>query len=508
MRQTNKDFKALYNKHNTILEPGSDDVDPMGTYQNVLQKAGLAPSKHIRKYAPRRILLIAAALATAVLTIAAAMYSVSDAFRGILSVHHSAKGTSSADPILDRTGLLLSQTQKSDTVDLSLRAVAGDERSLKILVDVVDNSGKGLAIMQPDGTISDRPFSLRRYDITKANGDFLAGSSKYSFINIDPSKNKLTILFDYAIMGDTIRNQTLKLHFEDILQEAELDGAALSMETDALYEIVSRFGQYSDSDFQLSSVAPQKSYLLHVTNSNNGYLLSKDYPGIKIIAATVKDGSLYLQGTADPSSPIDKVLDNVVLYNNSGSTLEASETGRFDDTTWAVRFDHLGSLNALKGYVWHYGAGESFHTAYKGSWEFTFKADFQDLTIKLAPNLSTTWEGHNLTVTALEISPYSLFLQYSTDKDTALRMFPPTEWGAMQTSDWIESYHPITLTLKDGTSIQVDGGSLAPKGGTLAAVPENAIGTEYEMQYDIKDVIDPEQLASIKIGNQVIPLKE
>lgn len=503
MKPMDKSFCTLYTEHDTAMDPESGDVNPMTTYQNVLRKAGLAPRQQARKRY-FKILLAAAILATAALTAAATVYRASDAFRGALEIHNSAKGSSAADPVVDRTGQVVNQTKKGGAADLSLRAAVSDGRTLKLLVDVTDRSGKGPAIGPGKGG---GEFGLRAYDLTKENGDFLPGGSSYSFTNIDPAKGKFTILFDYAIAGESIRNETLKLHLEDILQAANLEGTALDMEPDGLYQAVSQFGPYSDADFRLSSTTDRDCYLLHVTDSKRSLPLSKDFPGIQIVAAAVRDGSLYLQGTADTASALDKVLELPALGKN-GTLIQASEISRGDGNSWAVRFDGVGSLDFLKGATWRYGAGEGFHTAYEGVWDFTFQVKSEDLAVKRAPNVRTTWEGHDLTITALEISPYSLFLQYATDEATALRMFPPTEWGTLQTSDWINSYHPITLTMQDGATLQVDGGSLAPKGGNLAMTPADAVITEYEMQYGINTVIDPGQVRSVQIGSQVISLQQ
>lgn len=245
--------------------------------------------------------------------------------------------------------------------------------------------------------------------------------------------------------------------------------------------------------------------MLHKANPGAGQSISRDYADVKVTAATVKDGALYLQGTAGAEAALEKLLDHAALRGSAGGMITAADVS-IDGKSWSIRFDGVDSLEALKGYVWYYGAGEGFHTAYEGAWDFTFQADMDDLAVKLTPNVKTTWEGHQLTVSALEISPYSLFLQYSTDRDTALRMFPPFEWGSLQTSDWINSGHPVTLTMQDGSTVQVTGGSLAPKGGNLAAVPAGTVITEYEMQYDIGAVIDPRQVASVKIGSEAIPL--
>lgn len=506
MKQTNKEFNALYNQYDTVLEAGGNDMAT--TYQKVLKKAGLTSQRRIWKQSSK-ILLVAAILAATTTTVAAAVYGVKDAFRDVLNIHSSADPNPDTNSILDRTGLLINETEQSGTVDISLRAAVGDERTLKILVDVVDHSGKGLAIMQSNGTLSDNSFGLKTYDITKANGDPLAGSSNYSFINIDPANNKFTILFDYAITGDVIQNETLKLHFEDILQSATLDGTPLNMTSDSLYQIVSSFGQYGDSEFQLSSRQENKNfYLLHVADSNVSVPLCNEYPEIKVTAATVKDGSLYLQGTAGSSEQLDKILNNAALRNHTGDAVQMSEISRNDENNWSIRFDGIESLESLKGYIWNYDAGDHFHTAYEGTWDFTFKADIENLAVKMTPNIDTTWEGYDLTVNTLEISPYSLFLQYSTDENTALRMFPDTEWGTMQTSDWMESYHPIVLTMKDGSTVEVNGGSLAPEGGNLAMVPAGTVITRYEMQYQIDVVIDPAQVSSIQIGNQTISVQQ
>lgn len=196
-----------------------------------------------------------------------------------------------------------------------------------------------------------------------------------------------------------------------------------------------------------------------------------------------KNGSLYLQGTADSSALLDKILDNAVLSNGAGDSISASETSWDDDNSWAIRFDGFDSVDLLKGYVWRYGAGEAFHTAYEGSWDFSFKVNREDVKVKLTPNCSAVWEDHSVTITNLEISPYSLFLQYSVDEDTSLQMFPPFEWGTVQTSAWIESEHPITLNMKDGSVIQILGGNLAPKGGNLAMAPSGTVVTEYEIMW-------------------------
>lgn len=505
MRHNDNDFNNLYCKYEPNMDSGGEDVNPMTTYRNVLRKAGLEP----RRREPKRVskvFLIAAILAVGTLSVAAAVYSASDAFRGVLKIH-GGSSVSAADAIVDRTGAVVRETKESGTVDFSLRAVVGDTRRLQVLVDVTDRSGKGLALRQSDGKKSGGLYSLGAYSLTKADGAPLAGSGNYSFVDLDPAKGKFTILFDYGITSEEIRGKTLKLHFEDIFQEADLQGTALQMGKNDLYELVKAFGPYEDKDFRLSGVTEAGTTdLLHTTSSGKGRPLCKEYPGITVTGAAVKDGALYLQGTADQAAQADRVLEHAALYRDGAQTATASETSRGTGTAWAIRFDGIESTESLKGLVWRFGAGESTHVAYKGSWDFTFQADIQDLAVKLTPNLTTTWEGYDLTVTALELSPYSLFLGYSTDQKSALGMFPPVEWGTMQTSDWIESYHPITLTMKDGSTVKVEGGSLTPKGGNLAMVPTGTVITDYVMLYDMAVVIDPAQVASVQIGSRTIPV--
>lgn len=237
MKQLNDRFYDLYEKHKTLLEPESSLINPMITYRNVLKKAGLAQTRNPRKRVSR-VLLIAAVLAVSALTVAAAVYRASDAFRGVLRVHGNA---SSTDEMINRTGQVINETSKSGTVDMSLRAAVGDGRTLKVLVDVADRSGKGLAIAQADKNRPEDAFALKTYEITKANGEVLAGSANYSFINVDPSGGKFTILFDYSVMDEAIGGEPLKLRFEDILQSADLKGTALDMGPDDLHKIVSGF---------------------------------------------------------------------------------------------------------------------------------------------------------------------------------------------------------------------------------------------------------------------------
>lgn len=506
MKSMDDGFSSLYEKYDTILETTSEDEDTMKTYQNVLRKAGLAPHRG-RRRSVGRVLLVAAVLAAAALTAAAAVYRVSDAFRGALDVHGSAKGSSQSAPVVERTGELLSGSQQDGEVQLSLRAAVGDERHLKILVDVTDKSGKKLKVPKADTAGQEGSIALKDYTLTKANGDMLAGSSDYKILHSDPARNQFTLLFEYMISGDTIRGETLQLHIKDIMQYGDRDGDALKMGTDGLYELVSGFPACGSADFQPSGTTQGKTeYLLNVSNLQAGRPLSEDFPSILIGAAAIQDGALYLQGTAGSADELETVLSHAVLTDAAGNAIPISQYSLDGngENAWSLRFDGVASMEALKGWHWRIGAGEGYHTACAGAWDFTFKVDMEDLALRLTPNTQTVWEGYGLTVTALEISPYTLLLQYKTDEQTALRMFPPAKWGETQASEWMDSYHPVILTMKDGSTIRVEGGSLAPKGGNLAMEPAGAVITEYEMQFAIEPVIDPAQIVSVQIGDQSI----
>ena len=479
----------------------------MNNYENVLSKAGLRRRGWKRS---SKVLLVAAVMATATLTVAAAVYGGSDAFRGILKVQDSAGDqaapTSSAEPVLDRAGMILGNKTQSGGVEVSLRAVVGDERNIKLLVDILNPSGEPLAVKQADGSLS---FDMLQFGdvVLKQSGKPVSGGYGFEVIDNDPTDNKSTLLINYEVTDAPVRGQAYSLQLNDLMQIAVMKGTAIGMEPNDLYNIISQFSGHTDADFENDGYSDdgagnvEYSYKL-VTDSDKSLALSKDYPGIQVTNAAIRQGILYLRGTASSQAEQDRIMTSAALVNaTTGNTFNWNSAGSDEDNgkiKWTISFSGVDSAEDVKGYVWAFGEGEGLFPVAEGVWDFDFKLDYENTTRTLEPKQEVVWEGYSLTVKKMEVSPFTLYLDFTTDSSTATKMYPETDWGTYRAlSDWEKSARTIILTMKDGSTVKV-GNPGGMQDGSGA----------YRLSYALDVVIDPQQISTIQIGDQTMEMSK
>ena len=479
----------------------------MNNYENVLNKAGLRRRGWKRS---SKVLLVAAVMATATLTVAAAVYGVSDAFRGILKMQDSAGDqaapTSSAEPVLDRAGVILGGKAQSSGVEVSLRAVVGDERNIKLLVDIVNPSGEPLAVKQADGSLS--ADILRFGDaVLKQSGKLVSGGYGFEVIDSDPTDNKSTILLNYEVTDAPVRGQAYSLKLKNLMQFAVMNGTTIGMEPDDLYNIISQFSGHTDADFEKNGYSDdgagnvEYSYKL-VTDSDKSLALSKDYPGIHVTNAAVRQGILYMRGTASSQAELDRIMTSAALVNAAtGNAFNWDAAGSDEDNgkiRWTISFSGVDSTEAVKGYAWVFGEGEGLYPVVEGTWDFDFKLDYENTTRVMQLDQEVKWESYSLTAKNLEVSPFTLYLDFTADSPTAKKMYPETEWGVYRAlSDWEKSARTITLTMKNGSTVKANNpGGMQDGSGAC------------RLSYALDVVIDPQQISTIQIGDQTIELSK
>lgn len=519
MRQYDDRFLELYNQYGTNPSQPDQKGDAT-TYTHVMEKIGIKPCGRRRL---TKLLLIAAVVATAGLTAAAAYYSVSDAFRGVLSAPETPDGQASASvaPVIEKSGLLLDGKAESGGIQVSLRAAVGDERSIKLLVDVVDTSGKPLALTQSDGELSGGRIQFANAALEMLNhprgytghtdefGVFhgnVSGGYGDTLIDSDPGDSRATFLMDFSVADAPVRGEKYRLHISDLLQNATMAGAPIGMGADAMSGLAAAFGDHTDADFRNNGYEEDEngnvtySYEL-IADSGKAIPLCEKTPGIQVTNAAIYKGILHLRGTAESAGELKELLDQCALVNPATGDVKpwaSSGTGEDDGKyTWTASFRDITTAEELKGYAWYTGYGEGDYPVAEGNWQLEFTLDYENTTRTAELARELNWQGHGLTAGKLELSPFSAYLELTCDAATMEKLVPTQEWGTYRPrSDWEKSDRALTITMKDGTAV-----TAAWPGGT--SYVENTTGY-FQLVYALDTVIDPEQVAKVTIFDETV----
>lgn len=499
MKQFEDSFLKLYNEYETELNRSDNNMKKR--YNNVLNKANL--TKTVRK--STKVLVVAALVATTSTVAAiAATYNASDSFKNVLQIHPSEQQSTDISEILDKAGIVINDTINNGNISMSLRAIVGDEHHINILIDVEDINGNPLAIKEEAGDLSKGELFLGDYTLMQGD-QIVGGSARYDFIN-GSSPDKATVLLKYTTDAAPIRGKMYSVHIENLQQWATLKGTSLKMDTNNMYDLVSKFGNPKNEDFRKSGHS-NGVYDYHLSkHTDKSYTLTSDYPDIQITNGTVRDGNLYLFGTAKSEQDLNTIMENAALVNtanNNSFLFSGGSIGDYDKAKgqldWSIRFKGVTSVEQLKGYVWTYGDGEGVHNLAEGAWDFTFTLDYENTTIISKPNQAVVWEGNDMIINNVELSPFTLVLDYTVSPETVRKMHLQTEAGTIgQISKWNDSYKTIIINMKDGSTQKAEGP------GEYSIDFES---NEYKLNYVLDAVIDPTQVESIQIENQTIVIK-
>lgn len=521
MKQFDDAFLELYEIYETDV-PVLTNAEKDTIYRKALAQVW-PKRKGLRRSG--RILLVAAVLITATLAIAATWYGVSDAFRGILQERNSdgePGPVASMSPLVDSAGKLLGDKAESGGIEVSLRAVVGDEKIIKLLVDVTDLSGNGLAIRQPDGVLStgdlffddialqiiDHPEGYEGFEDRGRYRGNVSGGRSDKVIRGKPGDSKLTFLIEYDVSESfSVRDRKFRLYLYDLVQFATMNGSPSGMEPGKLYEVVSQFSGHTDSDFEVAGYnhnheTGETTYRYRLVRDGGKSLsLYGAAPDIKVTNAAIRKGVLYLRGTAGSFQEWAQLSHQAALVSESTGTVlrGRSEGEQIDEdgtVTWNIGFAGVSSAEELKDYVWMYDHGEGLYPLKRGLWEFEFTLDYENTTRSMEMNRAFQWERYGLIMKKVELSPFGLTLLFTSDAATFNEMIPTRDWDMYnENTRWEGSRHVVTVRMKDGVAI-----TAVDPGGSSYLNQETGEG-EFRLDYSFEAIIDPDKVAAVQIGD-------
>lgn len=516
MNPLDAEFLGLYTQYETDTPPQSR-AEMDATLEAVLAKqAGVIPfEKTTVRQKPRRAafftrrrVLVAAAALCAVLLMAAGVMKVADLFRDILREQGpdgAPAPISSMAPIVNQTGTLPNASVTSGGVTVTAQGLVGDNQSLKVLLEVAGPEGQPLAIKQPDGSYSTGEIQFGRTwfapaSVDDANPGFGFGLGS-QVIDDDPSDNKLNILLDISAVGQELGGGRFLLHLQDLVQFAALEGASLGLSPGQLHAAVSAFGPVADSAFVRNGHEEDPdgtitySYELAVDSGSEVELT----PDFTLTNAAIRDGFLYLRGRTGDTDAFGEMTRGAELRGADGGVIAtAIGWGWGDDGSCTVAFTGIEDLSELEGAEWWYGVGEDMHPLATGSWEFELDLAYMDLAVKAQLDDTFTWDGYAFTAAALEVSPYTVYIDFSADAATQAEILPPlTPFEHTPQTAWQKGTHAVQLHMKDGSVITADNASSKVEwldGG----------GAKLSFTFVLDVVIDPAEVEKVTIGDLTI----
>ncbi len=161
-------FLKQFDKYSIVYENNPDikEVSPDRIYELVSARIDINESFLFSKAAGkpsafRRFAVLPAVVAVIVMimgiTVVAYYLSVSDLFKDTLnelSPDGSIAPLSEMAPLVEKSGMLVNKTSSDGDIDITVHGVAGDGKSLKILLDIENTAGEPLAVKLDDGTYS------------------------------------------------------------------------------------------------------------------------------------------------------------------------------------------------------------------------------------------------------------------------------------------------------------------------------------------------------------------
>ncbi|MCL1823057.1 MAG: hypothetical protein FWG44_02530 [Oscillospiraceae bacterium] len=455
--------------------------------------------------------------------------------------------------IVDKSGIVLEESVIVEGVEVTLKGVVGAGSELKILIDIEDLSGKPLALLNDDGSLSENPLDFKIAKIRTnetldyvnyltevpeitARGSF--GDVVLTLPNEDISEdgwvrnpwhnlwseiiksdapNKAAMLLNLSLDGESIEDfmgENMYLTITDIVQSVLKDGFDTGAD---LYSIVNEFNNVTDADFRRSGGSTQDfvnwefSYEL-ITDSGKEIPLSESFEDYTVTNAAVKDGVLYLRGELKNYDSVGIGYMQAQLF-----TLLNTKTGEYLRGTvgygdgdadhvprWRGSFEGINSIEELKDYVLIFDFGWRNQTVAEGQWSFEIPLSFENLATTYNIGQKFMLGGFELTANSVTVSPYYISLDATADNENLAKM---NHIQNPITSDWnpivsgltdldrflIDEQPMFTVVMKDGSEIEM---KISPHTSFYSSV-----------SFSPEVVIDPAQIEAVKIGDLYFNVK-
>ena len=218
---------------------------------------------------------------------------------------------------------------------------------------------------------------------------------------------------------------------------------------------------------------------VELSESTGTYPLGFDLPSTFIPGIQSRGGSAGFYD-ADPD-------DNVIQYFES-----VTHNGE----------DIIGKTAhvSLKNLFEHSSASQEQRMVAEGTWNFTYVINYEDLTMDIPADKTIALNGKETQVSEISLSPIALHVTYEMPG----KMVAGLKGESGQTTDEDQRHlnqyleFPMVITFADGTSLDVSNSSASSKDGDSSTViTRNTI---------FERIIDLDQVVSLAIGNEVIPL--
>ena len=228
------------------------------------------------------------------------------------------------------------------------------------------------------------------------------------------------------------------------------------------------------------------------------YTLEKE-DGSSFDLTTNPDTGLLDLYWADANSDIGLfggAIGNSYFYDAdpNDNAIQYVETRSFDD---AVKVGGTAKIKLHDLQKFSNDGTES--TLVKGTWSLKFKLDAGNSAKELPAGQNLTVNGMNATVDKLVISPIGYNFTYTVAEQAKFEDAPSGKAPQSQRDTWDAFSVPLSVTLKDGTVIDLNstGGSMEPDNGETVCTRMGTFDT----------ILPLDEVASVTIGDTTIPVK-
>ena len=228
------------------------------------------------------------------------------------------------------------------------------------------------------------------------------------------------------------------------------------------------------------------------------YTLEKE-DGSSFDLTTNPDTGLLDLYWADTNSDIGLfggAIGNSYFYDAdpNDNAIQYVETRSFDD---AVKVGGTAKIKLHDLQEFSNAGTES--TLGKGTWSLKFKLDAGNSAKELPAGQNLTVNGMNATVDKLVISPIGYNFTYTVAEQAKFEDAPSGKAPQSQRDTWDTFSVPLSVTLKDGTVIDLNstGGSMEPDNGETVCTRMGTFDT----------ILPLDEVASVTIGDTTIPVK-
>ena len=228
------------------------------------------------------------------------------------------------------------------------------------------------------------------------------------------------------------------------------------------------------------------------------YTLEKE-DGSSFDLTTNPDTGLLDLYWADTNSDIGLfggAIGNSYFYDAdpNDNAIQYVETRSFDD---AVKVGGTAKIKLHDLQEFSNAGTES--TLVKGTWSLKFKLDAGNSAKELPAGQNLTVNGMNATVDKLVISPIGYNFTYTVAEQAKFEDAPSGKAPQSQRDTWDTFSVPLSVTLKDGTVIDLNstGGSMEPDNGETVCTRMGTFDT----------ILPLDEVASVTIGDTTIPVK-